>query len=97
MADSLVQATGALQPGSQAEAGTRKVIAPPGKLGIVVDSAEAGPTVFKIKDFSPLKGVLFEGDILLAIDDVNTKGMSAAEISAVMAKKGGAKRTLTVK
>lgn len=56
-----------------------------------------GPTIFKVKDSSPLTGVIFEGDILLAIDDIDTTAMSAADISSLMAKKGNQKRKLLVR
>jgi len=78
--------------------GLRTITAPPGKLGIVVDSAAdgEGPIIFKVKETSPLQGVLYEGDRLLKIDNVDVSQMSAAEISQIMSHRGNQKRILTV-
>jgi hypothetical protein len=75
---------------------SRTVIAPPGKLGIVIDTTLEGPVVHKINPQSPLEGVLFPGDIIVAIDDVDTRAMSASAITALMVRTANLRRTLTV-
>lgn len=61
--------------------------APPGPLGIIVDTTPKGPLVHSMKRTSPLKGQLQPGDIIVAIDDVDTRSMTAATLTKLMAKK----------
>jgi C-terminal processing protease CtpA/Prc len=68
----------------------------PGKLGIVIDTTLEGPIVHKINPQSPLEGSLFPGDIIVAIDDVDTRAMSASAITALMVRTANLRRTLTV-
>jgi hypothetical protein len=75
---------------------SRTVIAPPGKLGIVIDTTLEGPVVHKINPQSPLEGTLFPGDIIVAIDDVDTRAMSASAITALMVRTANLRRKLTV-
>ena len=75
---------------------SRTVIAPPGKLGIVIDTTLEGPVVHKVNGQSPLEGSLFPGDIIVAIDDVDTRAMSASAITALMVRTANLRRTLTV-
>jgi len=65
---------------------TRTVTAPPGKLGIVVDTAPEGPVVHVVKESSPLVGKVFEGDIIIGIGDEDTRAMSASAITGLMVK-----------
>lgn len=69
----------------------RTVIAPAGKLGLIVDTTSEGPIVHKLKPDSPMEGLLFPGDIIVSIDNVDTKAMSAIMINTATQK-----RTLTV-
>ncbi len=75
---------------------TRVVVAPPGKLGIVIDTTVDGPVVHHVNDVSALKGKIFPGDIIVGIDNVDTKAMSASAITALMVKTANQKRRLTV-
>jgi C-terminal processing protease CtpA/Prc len=75
---------------------SRTVVAPPGKLGIVIDTTLEGPVVHKINPQSPLEGILFPGDIIVAIDDVDTRAMSASAITALMVRTANLRRKLTV-
>ena len=54
---------------------TRQVIAPPGKLGVIIDTTVEGPVVHHVDDTSALLGKIWPGDIIIAIDDVDTRGM----------------------
>ena len=74
----------------------RQVEAPPGKLGIVIDTTLEGPVVHKISDTSPLKGSVFEGDIIVAINEVDTRAMSASAITALMGRTASMRRDLTI-
>jgi hypothetical protein len=75
---------------------SRTVIAPPGKLGIVIDTTLEGPVVHKINPQSPLEGFLFAGDIIVGIDDVDTRAMSASAITALMVRTANTRRKLHV-
>jgi C-terminal processing protease CtpA/Prc len=75
---------------------SRTVVAPPGKLGIVIDTTLEGPVVHKVNPQSPLEGSLFPGDIIVAIDDVDTRAMSASAITALMVRTANMRRKLTV-
>jgi hypothetical protein len=75
---------------------TRVVVAPPGKLGIIIDTTVEGPVVHKINPGSALEGQLSPGEIIVAIDDVGTRAMSASAITALMVKTANKQRNLTV-
>jgi PDZ domain len=76
---------------------TRQVVAPPGKLGLVLDTIRGqGPVVHKINSSSPLKGSIFEGDVVIAINGIDTRHMNAEELTNVMVQTTRAQRTLTV-
>jgi hypothetical protein len=78
------------------ELATRVVVAPPGKLGIIIDTTVAGPVVHKINPGSALEDQLLPGEIIVAIDDVDTRAMSASAITALMVKTANKQRNLTV-
>jgi len=74
----------------------RDCVAPPGKLGVVIDTTKHGPVVHMVKEGSPLEHVIFPGDKILSIDEVDTQGMTASGVTRVMAKKIHHERTITV-
>lgn len=74
----------------------RVVNAPPGKLGIIIDTTVEGPVVHQINPGSALEGQLQPGDIIVAIDDVDTRAMSAAGITDLMIKTAKRYRSLTI-
>ena len=74
----------------------RHCIAPPGKLGIIIDTTKNGPSVYQVKSGSPLENVIFEGDLIISIDGINTKGMTASGVTKIMAKKMDLERKITV-
>ena len=63
-----------------------QIYAPPGKLGVAIDIFNGQPVVQKIRKGSPITGMLQVGDIILAIDDVDTTCMSLAEVTFLMVK-----------
>jgi PDZ domain len=75
---------------------TKDVLAPPGKLGIVIDTTLDGPVVHKVNPGSALEGKLKSGDIIVAIDGVDTRAMTAASITALMVKTANQRRKLTI-
>jgi hypothetical protein len=80
-------AAGAATAGAATGAKTETVFAPPGKLGVVVDSANDGPTVHSIRDSSPLLGIVSVGDKILSIDEIDCRAMSAGAVTKLMARK----------
>jgi hypothetical protein len=74
----------------------RIVVAPAGKLGIVIDTTIEGPVVHKVFTNSPLETKIFVGDIIIAIDNVDTRAMSAAAISDLMVRTANQPRKLSV-
>ena len=76
---------------------TKTFRAPSGKLGIVIDTTVEGPVVHNVNEGSRLQGLIFPGDIIIAIDNVDTRAMSASAITALMVKTAENERTLTVR
>jgi C-terminal processing protease CtpA/Prc len=72
------------------------ILAPKGKLGVVIDTTKHGPVVFQVKDGSPLQGAVFPGDRIIAIDDIDTTGKTASNITTIMASKAFSERRITV-
>ena len=65
----------------------KECIAPAGPLGVIVDTTPNGPLIHAIKDNSPLKGKVEPGDIIIAVDDCNTRHMTAASLTRLVGKK----------
>jgi hypothetical protein len=75
-----------------------EIYAPPGLLGVVIDTPGGGsPVVHAIKDTCPIRKEIYVGDRLVAVDDVDVRGMTAIDVSKLISKKSGqAKRKLTI-
>ena len=69
--------------------------APPGKLGIALDTINGQPVVHRVREESPLAGVLRRLDVIIGIDDEDTSTMSAADVTMLMAKKMDQRRKIT--
>jgi len=63
------------------------VFAPSGPIGIVVDTSKDGPAVHSLKSTSPMMGLINPGDLIIALDDEDTRKMTAASLTRLMAKK----------
>lgn len=74
----------------------RTCYGPPGKLGVLIDTSKSGPVVHEVKDSSPLRGVLYPGDLIIAIDDVDVRSMTAAIVTSMMAKRIDKHRKMTI-
>ena len=75
---------------------SRIVKVPPGKLGLIIDTTLEGPVVYKVNDDSPLQGSIFPGDLIVAVNDVDTRAMSSAAVTALMARTASSRRDFTV-
>ena len=65
-----------------------EIIAPPGKLGVVIDTPDNGaPVVHAIKDSSCIGNELQVGDQLIAVDDEDVQAMTAIKVSKLISKK----------
>ena len=71
------------------------VYAPPGKVGVAIDVINGQPSVHKIRNGSPMEGLLQHGDIILSIDDVKTSNMSAADVTQLMVKRMNYRRKIS--
>jgi PDZ domain len=74
----------------------RDCFAPPGKLQIVIHSTKDGPAVHSVKPGSSLEGHIFPGDLIIAVDNVDTRTFKAEEVMKMMASKNGFERKITV-
>jgi hypothetical protein len=72
-------------------AGLYDVFAPAGPIGIVVDTTKNGPAVHSLKRTSPMLGLINPGDLIVGLDDEDTRGMTAATLTRLMAKKSSQK------
>ena len=70
--------------------------APPGKLHIVIHSTKDGPAVHNVKEESSLEGKIFPGDLIISVDDIDTRSYTAEQVMRMMAMKGDKKRKITV-
>jgi len=65
-----------------------EVTAPPGKLGVVIDTPNGGmPVVHAIKDTSVLASHVRVGDLLVAVDGEDTTTYSAIQVSKLISAK----------
>lgn len=71
--------------------GLYDVFAPAGPIGIVVDTTREGPAVHSLKSSSPMLGLINPGDLIVGLDDDDTRGMTAATLTRLMAKKANQK------
>jgi hypothetical protein len=74
----------------------REITAPPGKLGVVLNTSTKGPVVQSVAPGSPLEGMVWPGDVITSIDGIKTKKMSAASMMEYMQKNLFKSRKLTV-
>jgi len=74
------------------------IYAPPGKLGVVIDTPDDfAPVVHAIKDSSVIADKLKVGDKLVAVDDEDVRSMTAIKVSKMISRKSGnPTRKLTV-
>ncbi|KAL3774441.1 hypothetical protein HJC23_000157 [Cyclotella cryptica] len=73
----------------------REIIAPPGKLGVITDDSVDGPIVHSVRDDSPLKGLVFPGDLIVALDDEDTSELSSHNLTKLVASRSKFERKIT--
>jgi hypothetical protein len=74
----------------------RDCFAPPGKLNIIIRSSVDGPVVHTVDQSSALYGQLFTGNVIIAVDDVDTRNMRAEAVMKLMHSKVDRERKITV-
>jgi hypothetical protein len=74
----------------------RDCFAPPGKLKIVIHSTKDGPAVHTVKKGSSLEGHIFAGDLIISVDNVDTRSYSAEQVMKMMTAKTRFERKITV-
>jgi membrane-associated protease RseP (regulator of RpoE activity) len=74
------------------------IFAPPGKLGVVIDTPDDGaPVVHAVKDSSVIADKISVGDKLVAVDDEDVRSMTAIKVSKLISRKSAnPSRKLTV-
>jgi len=74
------------------------IIAPPGKLGLIIDSHPEGglSQVIGIKDGSTMMGKLYLGDKVIAVDDEDVSKKKSADISMLLGIKSRQARKITI-
>ena len=75
---------------------SRSVLAPAGKLGITIDTTLEGPVIHAVKPTSPIFGLVFPGDIVIAVNNEDTRAMCAVSLTALMARTSAVERELVV-
>lgn len=72
-------------------------MAPAGKLGIMVANTTGyGPAIHTIRPGSPMEGLVYVNDIIVAVNDVDTRRYTAEEITKVMKTTVKDERKITV-
>jgi len=74
----------------------RIVIAPPGKLGIIIKQSVEGCMIHNVKPNSPMKGLLFGEDLILSLNGEDISGYSAHQLTILIAKHVGEQRRFVV-
>jgi hypothetical protein len=74
----------------------RDCFAPPGKLKIIIHSTKDGPAVHTVKQGSSLEGHIFAGDLIISVDNVDTRTFSAEQVMKMMTAKTRFERKITV-
>lgn len=74
----------------------RDCFAPPGKLRIVIHSTKDGPAVHTVKSGSSLSGHVYSGDLIISVDDVDTRSFTAEQVMKMMTARNKYQRKITV-
>jgi len=74
----------------------RDCFAPPGTLHIIIHSTKDGPAVHSVQEGSSLEGQLFPGDLIVAVDNKDTRSLTADQVMRMMQGKSGFERKITV-
>ena len=84
----------------EAKISQRFIVAPPGKLGLVVgktiQSDRVGLAVHTVREGSPLEGLIYVKDVIVAINDVDTSKYTAGQLAQLMEATSEQERRITV-
>ena len=69
---------------------------PQGHLNINIKSTKDGPCVHSVYDNSSLVGQLHPGDLIIAVDNIDTRAMTADQVMKIMQTRNGLERKITV-
>ena len=86
------------RPGAKVKEEILTIFAPPGKLGVVIDTPDDGaPLVHAVKDTSVVVDKVKVGDKLVAVDDEDVRTLSAIKVSKLISRKSAnPSRKLTI-
>ena len=74
-----------------------EIVAPSGKLGIVIDTPNGGiPMIHAIKESSPLIDQVKVGDKLIMVDGIDTTSMSAIKVSRLISTRSDNSRRVLI-
>jgi C-terminal processing protease CtpA/Prc len=62
----------------------------------VIHSTKDGPAVHTVKEGSSLEGHIFPGDLIISVDNVDTRSYTAEQVMKMMASKSDRERKITV-
>lgn len=74
----------------------RDCFAPPGKLKLVIHSTKDGPAIHTVKKGSSLEGHVFAGDLIISVDNVDTRSHTAEQVMKMMTARTRFERKITV-
>ena len=74
----------------------RLIVAPAGKLGLVLRNTKDGPAIHTIKEASPLEGKIFVGDRIARVNSTDTTTLRAKELTKLMADNAAKSREIVV-
>jgi PDZ domain-containing secreted protein len=74
----------------------RDVQVPPGKLNVIINSANDGPAIYSVNEGSALVNKLFPGDLITALDGVAMRNLSAEKVLHMMVEKNDVEQKITV-
>ena len=76
----------------------RQVEVPQGLFGLVLDDkcTRNGPAIYQVDDDEPLKYILKKGDVIVAVNGIDTRSMSSPSLAALLVKMSNQARTLTL-
>ena len=72
------------------------VRAPSGPLGIIIDTTPEGPMIHSLKEGSQLGGKVNVGDLIVGLDGVDTRNMSAKTFTRLMARRSQGERQISL-
>ena len=61
--------------------------AAPGPVGVVIETTKDGPMVHSVRNTSQLLGTVMPGDIIIGLDNIETRGLVAPALTRLMARK----------